>query len=112
MTISTTTDINLAIVALDLHNNEYLLSDNLPPHTIIEWYGPDPQPSDDDLNNAFDALPDTRYQQQRRREYPHITDQLDQLYHDIRQGRFGTDAANGDWYVGITSVKNKYPNPN
>ena len=73
MAISTTTDINLAIVALNLQKNEYLLSDNVPPHTIIEWYGPDPQPSDDDLNNAFDALPDTRYQQQRRQEYPRIT---------------------------------------
>ena len=112
MAISTTTDINKAIRALGLLRNEYVLSQNIPPHTILEWNGPDPQPSDEDLNNAFDALPDTTYQKQRLKEYPRISDQLDQLYHDIEQGRFGVAATYGDWYVGITIVKNKYPKPN
>ena len=38
-----------------------------------------------------------------------ISDQLDQLYHDIEAGKFGDNAKTGDWYVGITSVKNQYP---
>tara|TARA_B100000945_G_scaffold314521_1_gene312249 strand:- start:966 stop:1376 length:411 start_codon:yes stop_codon:yes gene_type:complete len=41
--------------------------------------------------------------------YPAISDQLDQLYHDIEAGKFGDNAKTGDWYVGITSVKNQYP---
>ena len=41
--------------------------------------------------------------------YPDIGDQLDQLYHDIEAGKFGEIAKTGDWYVGITSVKNQYP---
>ena len=38
-------------------------------------------------------------------------DQLDQLYHDIESGKFGEAAKSGDWYVGITSIKNAYPKP-
>ena len=41
--------------------------------------------------------------------YPDIGDQLDQLYHDIEAGKFGDNAKTGDWYVGITSIKNQYP---
>ena len=43
--------------------------------------------------------------------YPDITEQLDQLYHDIEAGKFGADAKTGSWYVGITSVKTAYPKP-
>ena len=43
--------------------------------------------------------------------YPDIGEQLDQLYHDIEAGKFGETAKTGDWYVGITSVKNQFPKP-
>ena len=43
--------------------------------------------------------------------YDTITNQLDQLYHDIDAGKFGSDAKTGSWYVGITSVKTLYPKP-
>ena len=43
--------------------------------------------------------------------YPLITEQLDQLYHDIEAGKFGADAKTGEWFVGITSVKTTYPKP-
>ena len=43
--------------------------------------------------------------------YPDITEQLDQLYHDINAGKFGADAKTGEWFVGISSVKTKYPKP-
>ena len=37
--------------------------------------------------------------------YESIANQLDQLYHDIDAGKFGSDAKTGVWFVGITSVK-------
>ncbi len=40
--------------------------------------------------------------------YPSVFDQLDMLYHDIKNGNLNTS---GQWYVGITSVKTKIPNP-
>ena len=37
--------------------------------------------------------------------YESIPNQLDQLYHDIDAGKFGSDAKTGVWFVGISSVK-------
>ena len=43
--------------------------------------------------------------------YDSLTNQLDQLYHDINAGKFGADAKTGEWFVGITSVKTAFPKP-
>ena len=40
--------------------------------------------------------------------YPGWSDQLDMLYHDIKNGTLNTS---GQWYVGITSVKTNIPKP-
>ena len=40
--------------------------------------------------------------------YPDIGTQLDWLYHDMKNGTLNTT---GQWYVGITSVKNNIPKP-
>ena len=43
--------------------------------------------------------------------YLSIGEQLDQLYRDINAGKFGADAKTGEWFVGISSVKTKFPKP-
>ena len=43
--------------------------------------------------------------------YAPIEDQLDQLYHDMLDGKLGAGATTGSWFVGITSVKTTYPKP-
>ena len=43
--------------------------------------------------------------------YDLITEQLDQLHRDINAGKFGSDAKTGEWFVGISSVKTKFPKP-
>ena len=43
--------------------------------------------------------------------YPFIQDQLDQLYHDMADGKLGAAATTGRWYVGITSIKTAFPKP-
>ena len=37
--------------------------------------------------------------------YISIQDQLDQLYHDMKDGKLGVAATTGSWFVGISSVK-------
>ena len=37
--------------------------------------------------------------------YKSVEDQLDQLYHDMKDGKLGVAATTGSWFVGITSVK-------
>ena len=41
--------------------------------------------------------------------YESIANQLDQLYHDMKDGKLGVAATTGSWYVGITSVKTAFP---
>ena len=43
--------------------------------------------------------------------YPDVSTQLDQLYHDMADGKLGVGATTGSWYVGITSVKIAHPKP-
>ena len=43
--------------------------------------------------------------------YDTIGNQLDQLYHDINAGKFGSDAKTGEWFVCISSVKTANPKP-
>ena len=43
--------------------------------------------------------------------YPDIAEQLDQLYHDMADGKLGAAATTGSWYVGITSIKTAFPKP-
>ena len=41
--------------------------------------------------------------------YADLQTQLDQLWHDIDDGKFGDTAKTGSWYVGISSVKTLFP---
>ena len=41
--------------------------------------------------------------------YGTFSSQLDQLFHDMKDGKLGVAATTGSWYVGITSVKNAFP---
>ena len=41
--------------------------------------------------------------------YDTIENQLDQLYHDMQDGKLGVAATTGSWYIGITSVKTSFP---
>lgn len=41
--------------------------------------------------------------------YASIGEQLDQLYHDMTDGKLGAGATTGSWYVGISSVKTLFP---
>ena len=43
--------------------------------------------------------------------YGTFSSQLDQLYHDMKDGKLGVAATTGSWYVGITSVKTAFPKP-
>lgn len=48
-------DIHLALLQLGLNTSRYRLSQSPPPHTIIEWIGPGEQPTDAELQAAYDA---------------------------------------------------------
>ena len=43
--------------------------------------------------------------------YGSIGEQLDKLYHDMKDGKLGVAATTGSWFVGISSVKTDIPKP-
>ena len=90
-------------------------------HLIVNDGGS--KPSESDCTNGLAAmqaawdLENDSYKSQRRlgvgstSGYPLIELQLDQLYHDMTDGKLGAGATTGSWYVGITSVKTAFPKP-
>jgi|TARA_B110000263_G_C14829846_1_gene294770 hypothetical protein len=46
-------DINLCINHLGLNRNSYGLNQSNPPHEFIRWDGPDPQPTQEELEVAW-----------------------------------------------------------
>ena len=115
MGISTDCDINRALGALGKNGDQWILTQSIPPHEIVDWMGPSDRTTDDEIQAAWEALPDIAYV--RKREfgddthpgYLYIGEQLDQLYHDMTNGKLGVAATTGNWYVGITSVKTAFP---
>ena len=81
------------------------------------------KPSESDCTNGLAAmqaawdLENDSYKSQRRlgvgstSGYPLIELQLDQLYHDMKDGKLGVGATTGSWFVGISSVKSAHPKP-
>ena len=81
------------------------------------------KPSESDCTNGLAAMQSAwdeenkEYKRQRvvgvgtTAGYESIANQLDQLYHDMKDGKLGVAATTGSWYVGITSVKTAFPKP-
>ncbi len=75
------------------------------------------KPSESDCTNGLAAMQSAwdeenkEYKRQRivgvgtTAGYESIANQLDQLYHDMKDGKLGVAATTGSWFVGITSVK-------
>ena len=72
-------------------------------------------PPEADIITAFKARlvveKSLEYQGHRANKYPQVTEQLDQLYHDMKDGKLGVGATTGSWFVGISSVKTSFPKP-
>ena len=86
----------------------------------VVWHTePDPKPTDAEIETKYQEMLNSHKNQQYMRDriygigntsgYAQISEQLDQLYHDINAGKFGADAKTGNWFVGISSVKTNIP---
>ena len=68
------------------------------------------QPTEAEVNAEVTRLTNLEtanaYQGKRRDEYSYFGDQLDQLWHDIDDGKLDKT---GSWYLAIKAVKDKYP---
>ena len=46
-------DIHLCIERLGIVGNSYTLTSSVPPHSIAEWRGPDPRPTEEELAEVW-----------------------------------------------------------
>ena len=69
-------DIHICIDHLGLNRNSYSLNKSNPPHEFIRWDGPDPQPTQEELEVAWVEIQTARdaqeYARKRKEEYPSI----------------------------------------
>ena len=62
---------------------------------------------EEEIRREFYIFNDYEYERNREKEFPSVIDQLDLLYHDIKNNNL----SDGSWIKTIESVKNKYPKP-
>jgi hypothetical protein len=57
-------DINICVDELNLNLNTYRLTQSPPPHKIIEWLGPDPEPTETELKTAWESYLSSKAEQE------------------------------------------------
>ena len=107
-------DIHLCIDHLGLNRNTYRLTQSKPPHEFIVWDGPDPQPTQEELETAWTQIQTASdanaYARTRANAYPSIGDQLDMLWHAVDvDATLKTKYA--DFHTAIKTVKDANPKP-
>jgi hypothetical protein len=102
-------DINHCIDHLGLNRNTYRLTQSNPPHEFISWDGPDPQPTQEELEAAWTQIQtayDNDYARKRKAEYPSIDELTVSLFEAVVEERL---ASSIDIQARRVAVKNKYP---
>ena len=102
-------DINHCIDHLGLNRNSYSLNKSNPPHEFIRWDGPDPQPTQEELEAAWtqiQAAYDNDYARKRLEEYPSIDELIVALWEGVVEERM---AAVTSLEGKRQAVKTKYP---
>ena len=102
-------DIHLCIDHLGLNRNTYRLTQSNPPHDFIAWDGPDPQPTQEELEAAWVQIQtayDNDYARKRLEEYPSVDELIVALWEGVVEERM---AAVTQLEAKRQAVKLKYP---
>jgi len=102
-------DINHCIDHLGLNRNTYKLTQSNPPHEFISWDGPDPQPTQEELETAWVQIQtayDNDYARKRKAEYPSIDEITVALWEGVVEERM---QAVTQLEIKRQAVKAKYP---
>jgi len=105
-------DINICIERLGLNGNCYRLNQSNPPHHFIEWNGSEPQPTEAELQAAWNEHiaehAATQYQRDRAAEYPSIEALVVALWEGVVEERMATVTA---LEAIRQEIKARYPKP-
>jgi len=105
-------DVAICLNRLGVKPEIITLNQSSAPNYIVRWIGGDPQPTQDQLQDAWDEYVAeqnaTKYQRDRQPEYPPLSDLADALYWSNQ----GDNTKLDEYYAACAAVKNKYPKPN
>ena len=101
-------DINIAINHLGLNANSYRLTQSVPPHSIVEWNGPDAQPTEAELQAAYDAaVPLAQRKEAEANRAVAFRSEADPLFFKWQAGE-GTEA---EWRAARDAIRARFPYP-
>ena len=103
-------DIAIAIERLGLNANTYRLTQSVPPHELVSWEGPDPQPTQEELQAAWDAFEaeggvakvEAKFNRAQAYEA-----EADELYMQYERG----EVEKAVWTAKVAEIKQRYPYP-
>ena len=103
-------DINIAIDRLGLNANRYKLTQSVPPHSIVEWNGPDPQPTESEMQSAWDAYQAEggaeKIEAREKRAAAYRTE-ADPLFFQYQAG----EVTKEEWLAKREEIRTRYPYP-
>lgn len=101
-------DINIAIHHLGLNSNRYKLSQSIPPHSIVEWDGPDPQPTESELESAYTAaIAEMALEQSKQNRDVAYRNEADPLFFKYQRG----EVTKEEWEAKVEEIRTRYPYP-
>lgn len=101
-------DINIAIHHLGLNSNRYKLSQSIPPHSIVEWDGPDPQPTESELESAYTAaIAEMALEQSKQNRAVAYRNESDPLFFKYQRG----EVTKEEWEAKVEEIRVRYPYP-
>jgi len=101
-------DINIAIDYLGLNANSYKLTQSVPPHSIVEWNGPDAQPTEAELQAAYDAaVPLAQRKEAEANRSAAYAAEADPLFFKYQAG----EVTKEEWLAKREEIRVRYPYP-
>lgn len=101
-------DINLAIDHLGLNANSYKLTQSIPPHSIVEWDGPDSQPTEAELEAAYTAaIAELAVEQAKQNRAAAYTAEADPLFFKWQAG----EVTEAEWRGARDAIRARFPYP-
>ena len=95
---------------LDVKPEVLTLSDSVPPHTIVRWEGGDPQPTEAELQAAWDAFQAAggheKVEAKRKRARAYAAE-ADPLFFKAQRG----EATSDKWTAKVAEIKARFPYP-
>ena len=103
-------DISICLDRLGVKPDQLRLSQSVPPHSIVEWIGGDPQPTEAELQAAWDAYQaegGTAKAEAKQSRAAAYRSEADPLFFKAQRGEATTD----EWTAKVAEIKARFPYP-